>query len=253
MKNLNQLILLLLKDIIRDRFFLTAAAAAVLLLAAALPLSEMTVGDPGKTTISLSLSLLNLFALFVVMVPGVQSLSAQVNDKLLLFILARPLTRAQHLAAAAAAVLCTVTCGLLLISLCAYLLTLLQGPVSPLLFLSAVWLTLLEALLLVCFAALFCVITTPTLASFLTLFVYVIGHGAEQALMIMAQSDSFWRFPATFLGPLLPNLEFLNVKSLLVNNLPLPPSFFLHSFLYTASYAALVFWLASRAVKKSAA
>lgn len=204
----------------------------------------MTVGAPGKATLSLSLSLLNIFALFVVMVPGVQSLSPQVNGRLLLFILAKPLNPAQHLAAAAAATVITVALGLLIISLAAFLLLLFHTPVSPLVFLAALWLTLLEAVLLTAFAALFSVLTSPTLASFLTLFIYVIGHSAEQAMLIMAQSESFLRFPAVILAPLLPNLEFLNLKAALIQGLTPDPSYFLLSAIYVFSYAGLVFWVA---------
>lgn len=246
MKKLDSLTRLLLKEAVRGRFFLAVAAAALLILAFSLPLNEMTVGAPGKATLSLSLSLLNIFVLFVIMVQGVQSMSPQVNGRLLLFILAKPCRPAQHLAAAAAATVFTVSLGMLIIALAAFLLLQLQAPISALVFLAALWLSLLEAILLTAFAAFFSVVTSPTLASFLTLFVYVIGHSAEQATLIMSQSGSFLRLPAAILTFLLPNLEFLNFKAGLIQGLLPVPAYLLYSAVYVFSYAALVFWAAAK-------
>ena len=237
--------LLFFRELVRDRVFLTLSAAAMLLVFASLILNEMVVGEEIKAVKDLGLSILNIFSLFILIFSGVNLVSRDLNRKTLYFLFAKPVNRRQYLTGSFLSIVFTVLSGILVILAVVFLLSWLQGEVWLGGLLTAGYLTLLEMLVVLSFAVLFAVSTSPQLAMFLTLLVYVIGHTIDKAAHIVEKSANVvLKYFIIVLNGLLPNLEYFNKKSDIIYRVAVPAGYFLNATLYSLSYTLLIFLIA---------
>lgn len=237
--------LIFFRELTRDKVFLVLSSAAVFLVLGSLILNEMVVGEEIKATKDLGLSILNIFSLFILIFSGVNLVSGDLSRKTLYLLFSRPVKRWQYLTGASVSILLCVFSGILVIMGTVFFLSFLQGEVWISGILTAGFLTLLEMSVLLSFAVLFAVFTTPQLAMFLTLLVYVIGHTVEKAAQIVETSSNVvLKYFIMVVGGLLPNLEFFNKKPEIVYGMTIPFSYFLNAAVYSLCYALLIFLIA---------
>jgi len=116
------------------------------------------------------------------------------------------------------------------------------GQQMPLAELSLSWLTSGgELLVLAALANLLACWTTSSLASFLTLALWFIGHSIDVLVM-----SSGWQF----LGYILPNLNRFNLHETYVTATGLPGTFYVLTGVYALSWSVVLVVLASAALKK---
>lgn len=237
--------LIFFRELIRDKVFLVLSVAAVLLVLGSLILNEMVVGEEIKATKDLGLSILNIFSLFILIFSGVNLVSGDLSRKTLYFLFSKPVKRWQYLTGVLVSILLCVLSGILVIMGTVFFLSFIQNEVWVSGLLVAGFLTLLEMLVVLSFAILFAVFTTPQLAMFLTLLLYVIGHTIEKAVQIIETSANVvLKYFIIVVGGLLPNLEFFNKKPEIVYGITIPFSYFLNAVTYSLSYTLLIFLIA---------
>jgi len=208
-------------------------------------LNEMVVGQQIKATKDLGLSVLNLFSLFIVIFLGISQVSGDIGGTSLYFLFSKPVRRSEYLVGTAVAVFMAVFCGVLVITVTIFLLSIFQGEVWIMGLLIAAYLTLLEMLVMLAFALLFTLITSSQLAMFLTLSVYIIGHTIQQAAVIADRSSNLvLKYIILLLYGLCPNLEFFNKKTEIIYHVNIPLSYFLYTTVYSFSYTTLIVLLA---------
>ncbi|MGE5343048.1 MAG: hypothetical protein ACM3SY_16360 [Candidatus Omnitrophota bacterium] len=240
-RNLFRLTRLLFRELVRDKIFWTLSMASILLVLASLILNEMVVGIAIKATRDLGLSVLNLFSLFILIFSGISQVSKDLANKSLYFLFSKSVSRPQYLLASVLAITLTIASGILVILTTIFLLSAIQHEMWLAGLLTAGALTLLEMLVLLVLAILFALITSPQLAMFLTLIMYVIGHTMEQAAQIVDKSNNLvLKYIIIAAHALLPNLEFFNKKTEIIYRLPIPGSYFVHAAVYALSYATLI-------------
>lgn len=246
MKNgTDSLTVLLWRELVRDRVFWVVGLAVLVLIGATLVLNEMVVGEALKATKDFGLTLLNLFAVFVVIVPGIGLLGRDLSQKTLYFLFAKPITRQAYLRAAAAAVFSAAAVGILALAVAVDLLSRLQGEGWLPGIATAAALTLLETAVLTAFAVLFAVLTSPVPAMFLTALVYVAGHTVEHAWQVLQLSGrGAARLLGTFLYWVLPNLEFFNRKADVIQRQGVSAVYFAFAVVYALCWTVLVFMVA---------
>lgn len=233
---------ILSRELIRDKIFITLSGISILLVLASLILDEMVVGQEIKATKDLGLSVLNLFSLFILIFLGVNLVSKDINSKTLYFLFSKPVQRSEYIIGSSISILMAVIAGILVMMVTIFFLSLLQHENWLNGLLVAGYLTFLEMLLVLAFAILFSLVTSPQLAMFLTLLLYVIGHTSEQAAQIVDRSDNIiLKYTVLLVHSLLPNLEFFNRKPDIIYHLPLSFTYFLHATVYSLSYAILIF------------
>jgi ABC-type transport system involved in multi-copper enzyme maturation permease subunit len=238
------------RELIRDKVFLSLSGAAILLVFASLILNEMVVGQAIKATKDLGLSVLNIFSLFILIFLGVNLISKDLNNKSLYLLFSKPVKRTEYIVGSAISVLLAVVSGILVISATIFLLSFLQNEIWLTGLIAAAYLTLLEMLVLLAFAILFILITSPQLAMFLTLLMYVIGHTLQQAAKIVEHSSNMaLKYFIVAINGLLPNLEYFNKKAEIIYRLDIPASYYFDAALYALTYTVLIFLLAFRVFK----
>jgi ABC-type transport system involved in multi-copper enzyme maturation permease subunit len=237
--------LVFFRELVRDKVFLTLSSAAILLVFASLILNEMVVGEEIKATKDLGLSVLNIFSLFILIFSGVNLVSKDLSRKSLYFLFSKPVKRWQYLLGTGISILLSVLIGILVIIGTVFFLSFLQKEIWVSGLLTAGYLTLLEMLVVLSFALLFAVATSPQLAMFLTLLVYVIGHTIEKAAHIVEESANVvLKYFIILVSGLMPNLEFFNKKSEIIYNVSIPFSYFLNAAVYSLCYALFIFLIA---------
>ncbi len=242
---------IMFRELVRDKVFLSLSGAAILLVFASLILNEMVVGQQIKATKDLGLSVLNIFSLFILIFLGVNLVSRDLGNQSLYLLFSRPVSRSEYLVGSSVSVLAAVISGIVMMSGTIFLLSILQGEFWLGGLLAAGYLTLLEMMILLALAMLFVLITSPQLAMFLTLLLYVIGHTIQQALQIVANSsNAALKYFIIVMHALLPNLEFFNKKAAIVYHLPIPASYFLHATGYALAYTVVVFIIAVQVFKR---
>jgi ABC-type transport system involved in multi-copper enzyme maturation permease subunit len=239
------------RELIRDKVFLSLSGASVLLVFASLILNEMVVGQEIKATKDLGMTVLSLFSLFILIFLGVQQVSRDLNTKSLYFLFSKPVNRAEYLTGSSIAVLSAVIAGIFVIMITIFFLSYIQGEVWLFGLLTAGYLTLLEMMVILAFAFFFVLVTSPQLAMFLTLLMYVIGHTIQQAAQIVENSSNLaLKYFITIIHTLLPNLEYFNKKPEIVYQLPLPAAYFLNATLYALAYTVLLFLISNQVFKR---
>jgi Cu-processing system permease protein len=242
---------LLFRELVRDKVFLTLSGASVILVFGSLILNEMVVGQEIKATKDLGLSVMNIFSLFILIFLGVNQISRDLSNKSLYLMFSKPVTRPAYLVGGAISIMLTVVVGVVVIMGTILLLSVLQGEVWIGGVLAAGYLTLLEMTVLMSFAILYAVITSPQLAMFLTLLTYVIGHTLQQAAVIVERSSNVvLKYTVLTLHALLPNLEYFNRKPEIVYAQAIPFEYYMNATMYSLAYGVLVFVLAVMVFKR---
>lgn len=241
---------IMFRELVRDNVFLSLSGAAMVLVFASLILNEMVVGQQIKATKDLGLSVLNLFSLFILIFLGVNLISRDLGNKSLYLLFSRPVSRGEYLIGSGLSVLAAVIAGIVVIMGTIFLLSALQGEWWWGGLLSAGYLTLLEMMILLAFAILFVLLTSPQLAMFLTLLMYVIGHALQNALQIVGNSTNVGlKYCIVILHALLPNLDYFNKKPEITYQLPIPFSYWFHATGYALAYTILIYIIAVQVFK----
>lgn len=241
---ITQITFVFFRELVRDRIFLTLSSAAILLVFGSLILNEMVVGEEIKATKDLGLSILNIFSLFILIFSGVNLVSKDLSQKSLYFLFAKPVKRWQYLTGSSLSIIFLVLSGIMVIIITVFFLSYIQNEIWLSGLLIAGYLTLLEMLVILSFALLFSISTSPQLAMFLTLLIYIIGHTIEKAAQIVEKSANVGlKYFVILINGILPNLEFFNKKSEIIYGISIPFSYFFNATLYSISFALLIFLL----------
>lgn len=248
---IKELSALLFRELIRDKIFFSLSGAAILMVFASLILNEMVVGQEIKAIKDLGLSVLNLFPLFILIFLGINQVSRDLNNRSLYFLFSKPVNRPEYLVGTSISILLAVVSGIFVIAGTVFFLSFIQGENWIAGLIIAAYLTLLEMMVLLAFALLFALVTSPQLAMFLTLLMYVIGHTLEKAAHIVRDSANLTlKYFVIVMHTLLPNLEFFNKKPEIVYNVPIPFSFFVYATLYALAYTVLMIFLCGFVLKR---
>jgi ABC-type transport system involved in multi-copper enzyme maturation permease subunit len=208
-------------------------------------LNEMVVGEKIKATKDLGLSILNIFSLFIIIFLGINLVSRDISQKTLYFLFAKPVKKDDYLKGAYISVIISLIIGMLLLIIIIAFISFLLGDLWIGGLLNAGFFTFLEMLVVLSFAFLFVVATSPQLSMFLTLLVYVIGHSIEKAAKIVENSSNLLlKYFIQGIYPIIPNLEFFNKKTMIIYKMKMSLMCYIQAGIYALSYALLIFFFA---------
>ncbi|HWP34926.1 MAG TPA: ABC transporter permease [Thermodesulfobacteriota bacterium] len=200
------------REAIRDRILYGLLAFALFMIATSLALASLSVGQQERITKDLGLAAISLIGVLMAVFLGVSLVSREVERRTVYVVLSKPVGREQFVLGKYLGLAATVGVNVLVMGTGLALLTAVHGwwdaGVA-----AAVYLTLLELLLLIGLATLFSTFTTPTLSAIFTLGLFVVGHlsGSLRAVTARASSEAI-RLLGEALYRLLPNLEAFNVR-----------------------------------------
>jgi ABC-type transport system involved in multi-copper enzyme maturation permease subunit len=222
----------------------------ILLVAAGALLLTMSYGDlslfsRAQVLTDFGLATMSITGLLLAIFIGVGLLGAELSTKTVYVVVSRPVSRAGFIAGKFCGLVATLILNFALIALVFFISIRWLGLAVKPVILYAVLLLAVEMALIVAASVFFSTFTSPTLAAIFTVGFYVAGHLNDMmGVGIQLTKSPVWRLLLETLNRVLPNLEYLNIRSRVVYDLPIPDLFVVQAAAYGILYTLLLLLLA---------
>ncbi|MEK7747587.1 MAG: ABC transporter permease subunit [Nitrospirota bacterium] len=241
------------RAVIRDKILYNLLIFALVMIVGSILLSTLTIGERSKIIIDFGLAGMNFFGVLMAIFLGIGLVSREIERKTLYTVLSKPIGRVEFLVGKYVGLLLTLALNMIIMGIVLYLTLAIEEirwglsiwEISPRLVL-AMGMIYLQLAMITAVALLFSTFTTTTLAAIFTLSIYIIGHISSDLVAFgekLPVKSTVFIMKAIYY--ILPNLSNFDIKGLVVHNVPIPPSYFLMTFLYAICYITLLMGIAS--------
>jgi len=230
------------REAIRDRILYNLVFFSLIIMGVSTFLGQLTLGKRLKIIQDVSLASMSVFGLLIAIFVGIGLVYKEIQRRTIYTLLAKPISRGQFLIGKYLGLTMTISLNVVLMSVVLFSLTLVFSEAGMNWELSkAVFLILVELMLVTAVAVFFSTFSTPTLSAMFTLGVYVIGHFSYDLWVFAEISENrVLKYVMYAVHYLLPNLEKFNVKGLVVHGIPIATDYILWSVLYGVIYILLL-------------
>jgi len=202
------------REAIRNRILYAFLFFSLLFIGSATLLSHLTIGEYGKVVKDLGLASITIFGVLIAIFVGIGLVNREIERKTIYTIASKPISRPAIILGKYLGLVLVLVLLLCLMGV-AYVITLAVNtvPIDAGIFV-ALLMALLELMLITAFSVMYSTFAGPTVATFLSLSTFVIGHltsdirsmgaEAEGATMQNLSALAYW---------VLPNLETFNVRT----------------------------------------
>lgn len=235
------------RETVRDRLFYLVGFFGLALVGATTMLSPLTVGAQGKIVADVGLASMALLGLLVVLLVGANMVRKEMDRRTITTILTKPVGRGEYLLGKYLGLTLTLVC---MVALMGVLYVVAVGMTPATLawsHLAAVYLVLLELLVLTAAAILFSTLAGPALAAVFSAMLFAIGHLGESLLDFGAINGGWQQQAAQVVFRLLPDLEVFNVRAAVVHGDPVTATHLLLATGYALAWI-VVFLVLARGV-----
>jgi len=242
------------RESVRDKVLYNLVFFAILMMGASYLIGQLTAGQDVKIIKDLGLVSVSVFGLFIAVFIGIGLVSKEVERRSIYSLLAKPIHRYQLVAGKYAGLVLTLVVNIAVMALALYaVLVYLIWGVPPILqkawdapaldpaLLIAIFLILVELMLITAIALFFSTFSTPILSAALTFGFFVAGHFSGDLRNFEQVVDS--PTAARLAGALywvLPNLAQFDVKAQVVHGQPVPMGDVALSCAYAALYIGVL-------------
>ncbi len=234
------------RETTRNRVMLTILFFALGMVILSLVVSNWSVYQQAKILKDFGLAAISLFGLLIALFVGIQALYQEVEKHTIYMLISKPIHRWQILVGKYLGLAATVFVNVAAISVCLLLADWqVEGSIDWGL-LRGVLLTLVEIDLVLAWAVFFSTVASLFLSALLTVVIFVAGHLAPALwLHLQLHPDTPGRTFLLALYALIPNLEEFNIRTAVVEHLPLPPGTIPVALLYGTAYILILVLAAS--------
>jgi ABC-2 type transport system permease protein len=233
-------------EVYRSKVMLSIVFIAIGVLFISYIASEFAYGAPAKVALDFGYGLTSISNLVMAVFIGSTLLSKEIESRTLYMILSRPISRTSFMfgkAIGLSSVLIINTIVLSSISVCIF--HYLDGQVNSLMFWTA-WFSFLEALIVMLFSITFSLITSNALAVIYTIGVWIVGHSlGATSKMIFTKQSYFLNYTIKIFSSVIPDLEKINLKDLLIYHQNVPTDYLVKAQLYTIPFLAALLFIIS--------
>ncbi|MDP6978649.1 MAG: ABC transporter permease [Myxococcota bacterium] len=234
------------REAIRNKLLYTLLFFAIVMIGTGVIVGSISYVEGSRILQDVGLASIRLFSTGIAIFVGVGLIHGEVYRRTIYTILSKPVSRAEFLIGKFVGLVMTIWLQLLIMSAAFVVVSLLSGAPVDLGHASALGLIGVELAIVVAVATLFSAFTTPMLASFFTLGIYMMGHLSRDLLQIGANSESASLERITrVIYEVLPDLEMYNLSIQAVHQLPIAASEVWLPVLYGLGYVAAILFAAS--------
>ncbi len=235
------------KESVRDRVLYNLVVFAALLIGVSYLIGQLTAGQDVKIIKDLGLAAIGTFGLLIAVFIGIGLVWKEVERRSIYGLLSKPIRRYEFILGKYAGLALTLLVNVMIMTLAlyavlAYLST--QFPAAHAIdpaMLPAIALIVLELLLVTAIALFFSTFSGPFLSAAFTFGLWVIGHFNEDLRNFESVVESTLAASlARALYYVLPNFAAFDVKTQVVQGLPVPWSYVMATTLYGVIYIALL-------------
>ncbi len=249
MKHVLSIASVTLREVLRRKVQVSLLLFGALLLLAAFLVSGLTIGEWHRMISDLGLTAMQVIGILVAVFVGASLVSGDIERRVLLPVVAKPVTRTQYLLGRYLGIAAVLLLNLLAMAvLLGALLVLDAGSLRPIdaAYLAAIALIGVQYLVVAAVALLFSAISSTTLAAIFSLAVAIAGQFTSEV-------RALWQGPGTWipraLWYLLPNLGALNANDAVIYRTPPPAQVWLAA-CYAILYSGAALSLAALAFEK---
>jgi ABC-type transport system involved in multi-copper enzyme maturation permease subunit len=252
------------RESVRDKVLYNLVAFAILLIGASVLIGQLTAGQEVKIIKDLGLASMSVFGLFMAVFIGIGLVAKEVERRSIYALLAKPITRTELVLGKYAGLVLTLIVNLAIMTVAFYavlawmnwqasdaLRRSWEAPALDPALLKAIFLVLIQLMIVTAVALLFSTFSSPLLSAALTFGLYVIGHfnaDLRNFEGVVPSRPVAWL--ARGLYYLLPNFAPLDIKAQAVHGTPVPWSYLAlttgYAVLYIAALLTLAAWIFSR-------
>lgn len=233
------------KEAVRDRVLYLLLFFSALSIVMARVLAVLTVGDRVKVVKDVGLASIAFFGALMAILIGTGLVYKEIEKRTIFTLISKPIRRFEFLLGKYLGLIWTLAVMISAMTLIYLIVVFLHTFTIEFRMILAVVFIFLELILLTAVAILFSSFSTPILSSLFALSFYLIGHFSwSLETLIKKTPPGARRTLIQALYTILPDLENFNIKTEVVQNLPLPPGLWLGAIGYSAIYTAFVLLLA---------
>jgi len=234
------------REAIRHRILYLLLVFAVVMITFAQILSLMTVGSEEKIVKDFGLASIDVFGVLTAVFIGIGLVSREIERRTVYTLLAKPIHRFEFVLGKFAGLALTLLVNTAVMTAWFVVILLAKGMFDPALVVAVVFLYF-QFLLITALAVMFSCLSTPILASVMTLALYVIGHLLWSLDLLGNRLPETGKVLCRVLYYVLPNLGNFDIKGEVVNGLAIAPQRLLWATLYLVVYGAAILWTACTA------
>lgn len=219
-------------------------ALALILLSSII--SQWSLDQQVKILKDFGLAAISIFGLLMAMFVGVRTFYQEIERKTIYMLASKPMGRWQIILGKFAGLAQTIVVNISAITLTLLVVNYFIEHKIDWMLLPAIFLICLEVLLIITWAIFFSTITSSLLSSILTFAVFVMGHLAPDLMLYTKlHPNSPVNSILRAVHLIVPNLENFNIKTAVVEALPLPPNTLIFAVGYGVAYIVIMLFLSS--------
>ncbi len=232
-----------MREAIRNKLLYTLLFFAIVMIGTGVIVGSISYVEGSRILQDVGLASIRLFSTGIAIFVGVGLIYSEVYRRTIYTILSKPVSRAEFLVGKLVGLVMTIWLQLVIMSVAFIVVSLSSGAPIDSGHIAALALLGVELAVVVAVATLFSAFTTPMLASFFTLGIYIMGHLSRNLLQIGEQGESeSMRQLTRVIYEILPDLESFNLSVQAVHQLPIATEEVVLPVLYAVGYiAALLF------------
>lgn len=228
------------REAVRDRVLYNLIAFALLLVGAALLFGQISVGIERIVLVNLGLTAVSLFGIVIAIFIGIGLVSKEIDKRTLYTVLSRPVRRWEFIFGKFWGLVGTLVVNTFFMALgffAALLYLAHRFQSSDAYLLVALYLIVLQFVIITALALLFSTFSSPLLSAVFAFALFIIGTFAEDLRGFAAMAHGVTRWIATAAAYLVPNFAALNVISSVAHNRPVSGTLIFYNTVYAVLYA----------------
>ncbi|OFZ14345.1 MAG: hypothetical protein A2X86_05735 [Bdellovibrionales bacterium GWA2_49_15] len=228
-------------DLLKSKILILIFLLGFSLLLISYIASELTYGVPQKVSLDFGLGILTLALVGIAIFMGSNLIVKEIESRTLYMVLSRPVSREVFLFGKMVGLLELLALAAFILGvLSVSMFLLLNGVIKATIF-QSIFLTFMEATMVMLLSILFSLLTNSVASVVYTLTLYMTGHmvGELQTFSYVLQNPRLSHFIKWY-GLIFPNFSKLNIKDFVLYETTLPQNYIQNAFLYGVSYSVFL-------------
>ena len=230
---------------VRDRLFLMIGIFAVVILAASFIIGPISLGEQQRITQDLGLASISILTFLIAVLVGTGIVYREIERKTIYTVLSKPVSRWEFIVGkflGLNAIVAVLILGMTVVFMIVNTTVTRSFQPGLLTVIALIW---VEMVLLTALSVLMSTLCSPILGAVFTMMLYVVGHTSADLKELAARFGSISvRMLANVMYYMLPNLEYLNVKSKVVHGVHVDGAYVAFATSYALLYTVIFLSLA---------
>lgn len=239
------------KEVIKSKVLYNIFFLGIGLLLVTFVAYSFTYGEPSRVSLDFGLGMLNLSSVGIAIFMGVGLLTNEIENRTVYMIISRPVPRYCFILGRIAGLVSVLLINIFMLSFITLSLYFFIGGEFQPLILWCIFFICLESILILIIVSFFSLITSPTLATVLTIVLYIVGNGInESKLTVFVEKRPLIRIIIEAYHYVLPGFYKLNLKDFVLYKQNIDMSFIggnaIYAILYSTSLLIISIFIFNR-------